>query len=624
MTASEAEHSSVGAEYPSAVQMKKKEKPRKSKKSQPLQLEEDVDRRASPGRAPILEGSNDVLEKEKEKKQQEKKSKKSKKPKSKDGKPNKSSKSSTSSKKSEKEKTAGEYSSHKSAPEPRAKSKIRPGSDLRSLPEGLLMIRTEDGLPKLGATKRDKLERGLGSIYSSHSTFTTVATESSEGTFVDERPVRYDSLIFTAIYVSFILYILIKTWIVAAILRSLEDGYWLRLVYFIFMPFVFGMMLFPAKVVVFSCLCLLGSWRNIDENSTTHSAIKPPVPSVLPKILIQMPVYKENFEETIKPSLDNIHECILYYRARGGEVDMFINDDGLQLISEEERQERIAFYNEYNIAYAARPSPKLLERRGLFKKASNMNFCLNFAREVDKVEEDFPELDKKAAIEHAMSSRPYPILAGGPVGMDGVKNILLVDSDTRVPVACLYDTVGEFVICPNLGFCQHNIGVLRVQDNYWEDFLANFTDLLYSVYIALGTSCGEPPPLVGHNATLNWVAMKEASWFDEDVKYRCFWSEKHVSEDFDMSLRLQSAGYVGRYITYTGNEFKEGVSISVFDEMIKLKKYAYGTSEMLFNKVKDWPRRGVISPLMWAYLRSNVRLDGKINMIAYLFTYVGK
>jgi hypothetical protein len=58
--------------------------------------------------------------------------------------------------------------------------------------------------------------------------------------------------------------------------------------------------------------------------------------------------------------------------------------------------------------------------------------------------------------------------------------------------------------------------------------------------------------------------------------------------------------------------------------MIKLKKYAYGTSEMLFNKVKDWPRRGVISPLFTAYLKSNVRLDGKLNMIAYLFTYVGK
>ncbi len=221
MTANEPEH-------PSAGPMMKKGKPRKSKKSQPLQLEEAVDRRSSHDRKPISERSNNVLEKEKEKKQQEKKSKKSKKPKSKD---EKSKKSNKSSKKLAKEKTAGEYSSHKSLPELRANSKIRPGSDLRSLPEGLL--RTEDGLSKFGATKRDnidiekyksKLERGLSSI-DSDTIFSMADTESSqEKPFVEDRPTKWDSALFTAIYVSFILYILISTWIVAAIQRSYEDG----------------------------------------------------------------------------------------------------------------------------------------------------------------------------------------------------------------------------------------------------------------------------------------------------------------------------------------------------------------------------------------------------------------
>jgi hypothetical protein len=44
-----------------------------------------------------------------------------------------------------------------------------------------------------------------------------------------------------------------------------------------------------------------------------------------------MPVYKDSFVDTIKPSRDDILECIRYYRARGGTVEMFINDDGLQL-----------------------------------------------------------------------------------------------------------------------------------------------------------------------------------------------------------------------------------------------------------------------------------------------------
>lgn len=34
-----------------------------------------------------------------------------------------------------------------------------------------------------------------------------------------------------------------------------------------------------------------------------------------------------------------------------------------------------------------------------------------------------------------------------------------------------------------------------------------------------------------------WSALQEVSYDDEDG-YEKFWSESHVSEDFDMSLRL--------------------------------------------------------------------------------------
>ena len=447
------------------------------------------------------------------------------------------------------------------------------------------------------------------------------STKSDDDIEIEERQRKYDSAFLTLLTSIIIMYIVVGTWVVPAIFATVDDGYWLRCFWFLTAPLTVAVMLFPFKMVVFSTGMILGSYRNVDENSSTHSAKKPPVPKVLPKIIVQMPVYKESFEETIKPSLDNIYRCIKYYRDRGGESGMFINDDGLQLISEEDRQERIDYYNKYNIAYIARPSPKELARRGLFKKASNMNFCLNFALEVNQVENDLG-LSKEEAIQHVIDSRPYPVLAGGPIGMERIKNILLVDSDTRVPKACLYDTVGEFYICEKLGFCQHTISVLRVEDTYWEDWLADFTDKLYNLYVALGTSNGDPPPLVGHNATLSWDAMQEASWFDEEVNYRCWWSEMHVSEDFDMSLRLQSLGYCGRFIMYTGSGFKEGVSVQVFDEIIKLKKYAYGTGEMLFNKIKDWPKKGPFNPLIKRYIRSTVPADAKVNILSYLFTYI--
>jgi hypothetical protein len=35
-----------------------------------------------------------------------------------------------------------------------------------------------------------------------------------------------------------------------------------------------------------------------------------------------------------------------------------------------------------------------------------------------------------------------------------------------------------------------------------------------------------------------------------------FWSEHHVSEDFDLFMRLAAHGRIGRYVTYTGNGFQ--------------------------------------------------------------------
>lgn len=55
----------------------------------------------------------------------------------------------------------------------------------------------------------------------------------------------------------------------------------------------------------------------------------------------------------------------------------------------------------------------------------------------------------------------------------------------------------------------------------------------------MAVSSGDPAPLVGHNAFLRWPAVKEVSWVDSKDGERKFWSEKHVSEDFDLALRLQ-------------------------------------------------------------------------------------
>lgn len=64
-----------------------------------------------------------------------------------------------------------------------------------------------------------------------------------------------------------------------------------------------------------------------------------------------------------------------------------------------------------------------------------------------------------------------------------------------------------------------------------------------SVGIAMAVSSGDPAPLVGHNAFLRWSAIREVSWVDSKDGERKFWSERHVSEDFDLALRLQVTTY---------------------------------------------------------------------------------
>jgi hypothetical protein len=108
--------------------------------------------------------------------------------------------------------------------------------------------------------------------------------------------------------------------------------------------------------------------------------------------------------------------------------------------------------------------------------------------------------------------------------------------------------------------------------------------------------------------------------FTEDSTAK-FWSESHVSEDFDMSLRLQVAGYTIRMAAWAGTGFKEGVSLTVYDEITRWQKYAYGCNELLFNPIRYWLVHGPFTLLFMRFLGSKVRLTTKVTIVAYIGTY---
>jgi len=59
----------------------------------------------------------------------------------------------------------------------------------------------------------------------------------------------------------------------------------------------------------------------------------------------------------------------------------------------------------------------------------------------------------------------------------------------------------------------------------------------------------------------------------EDDGYIAYWSESHVSEDFDIALRLQIKGSIVRVASYHGDGFQEGVSLTIYDEIARWQKY---------------------------------------------------
>lgn len=172
---------------------------------------------------------------------------------------------------------------------------------------------------------------------------------------------------------------------------------------------------------------------------------------------------------------------------------------------------------------------------------------------------------------------------------------------------------------PEVGIMQFTSGVMQVVNTYFENGITFFTNLIYSA-IKYTVSNGDVAPFVGHNAILRWAAIQQVSYEDEDG-YEKFWSESHVSEDFDMSLRLQCNGFIIRLAAWAGEGFKEGVSLTVYDELARWEKYAYGCNELLFYPMRKWFYKGPFTPLFRKFLFSNIRFTSKITIVSYIGTY---
>ncbi|KAL6901641.1 glycosyltransferase [Trichoderma evansii] len=445
----------------------------------------------------------------------------------------------------------------------------------------------------------------------------------------EKRPIHLQNTVLVSLTLALVTVSLGAAWRQLAIEVSVDSTY-IRLALVALAPVQVFFTLFFAQVIIGCLAQIFGPIRQLTINSKFYSARPPPrlQSAILPHVTIQCPVYKEGLQGVIMPTVKSIKQAMSTYELQGGSANMFINDDGLQLISEEDRLARIEFYADNSIGWVARPKhgENGFTRKGKFKKASNMNFALMISCKVEEklqaIERppEWSQNDEAMAYEEALKE---VLEADGRAWADGNIRmgdyILLIDSDTRVPADCLLDAVSEMEQSPDVGIMQFSSGVMQVVHTYFENGITFFTNLIYSA-IRYTVSNGDVAPFVGHNAILRWTAIQQVAYQDEDG-YDKFWSESHVSEDFDMSLRLQVNGYIIRLAAWAGEGFKEGVSLTVYDELARWEKYAYGCNELLFHPIRTWLWRGPFTPLFRRFLFSNIRFTSKVTVISYIGTY---
>ncbi|BFZ64387.1 hypothetical protein YB2330_005530 [Saitoella coloradoensis] len=410
-----------------------------------------------------------------------------------------------------------------------------------------------------------------------------------------------------------------------------QGGGWERFAMLAAVPHTIFFSMFFTMIVCSSIIQLFGPTQQLNENSLSFSA-KPPrrVAGYLPHITIQMPVYKESLEKVIDPTIRSVKAAISTYELQGGTASIFVNDDGMQLISEDEADERIDYYGEQGIGWVARPphGTNGFVRAGRFKKASNMNFSLNMSLAVEAKLEgiergpEWTDQDEYDAYEKALEESQDEI-ANGEAWAEGDIRIgdfiLIIDSDTRVPEDCFLDAASEFMLSPEVAIIQHASGVMQIVDDFWENGITFFTNLVY-LAIRYATAGGDVAAFVGHNAFIRWTALQEVAWLDDDGTTK-WWSESHVSEDFEMALKLQILGYTIRLASYHNGDFKEGVSLTVYDELTRWEKYAYGCSELMFHPIRFWLTRGPFTPLFLTFIGSKIKGFSKFTILAYIGTY---
>lgn len=418
-------------------------------------------------------------------------------------------------------------------------------------------------------------------------------------------------------------------------------------------------------------------------------------------VTIQIPVYKESLQEVMMPTLKSCIAAREHYidHSGGAKCNIVLCDDGmmaylkdnfpaaemlwenicqtngqvvrlsklLKAVPRASRRHlkglrsknvyevfhRMLFYYHYNIGFVARST---VDRRGKFKKASNLNSHLRLALGANQllVDNENSDSNVRMTFEDALLKESHNddgsrfVMFGNDIKLGHL--ICINDADARMAESVIFKTVPEFLNDPTLGFTQHATKTMNEQrsESYYTKLLTVYTDALYQGHFLLSSILGCHPPLVGHSIFLRTEALnqvgkmrtlrKAAMWLQNiglqflpvdqigfgnlQAQNRLeYWSEEHVSEDFELMIHLYNLGFNGRYCAYPDCEFQEGITRNFDEEAGRHRKFSLGAHELVFNSFPDMIGKGIFTPLFRTFLKCDIPSYYKIFLTAYLCSY---
>lgn len=410
-------------------------------------------------------------------------------------------------------------------------------------------------------------------------------------------------------------------------------------------------------------------------------------------VTIQIPVYKESLQEVLMPTLKSCMAARDYYEKKTRtRCNIVICDDGmmafmrenfsavemlwdavcksdgrivklsklLKTVSKAARSHlrgmrsqnvyevfhRMLFYYHYNIGFVARST---IDRRGKFKKASNLNAHLQLALGADQLtESEGISFDEALMRESHHKDGSRFVMFGNDIKLGHL--ICVNDADARMAESVILKTVPEFLNDASLGFTQHTTKTMTEQrgETYYTNLLSVYTDALYQGHFLLSSIMGCHPPMVGHSIFLRTEAVRQCGrmrmlrkaqrWLKniglpflpvDQIGFNNlhannraeYWSESHVSEDFELMIHLYNLGFNGRYCAYPDCEFQEGITRTFDEEAGRHRKFALGAHELVFNPFQEMIGHGVFTPLFRTFLASDIPSYYKVFLTAYLCSY---